>query len=287
MQLPQLLNAITGGVLAGVLCWLLLSALTWVAPLLRMRRVFGDLVLNAAGEVSRKHLRRAERGMLLLGAAACAAVGGCVALLLLTAPRFAGVLMWVIFFIACGLIVVWTVFVVRGFARWRACRFAARADVALGASLSRLALQGHRTLNDVMLGQENFEHVVVGPRGLFVIRTVARRPPRRLNSARLNGGILEFQDGRRLTEPVAEVQQAARLLSELASRQLGHPLRAQPVLAVPGWEVAPDQAGEPLLVNEKTAVMLLGWSRPVDQLLDDDAPALQERLARLCVNRGL
>lgn len=287
MLLPQLLNAITGGVFAGLLCWLLLNALAAVAPLLRMRRVFGDLVLNAAGEVSRKNLRRAERGMLLLGAAACAAVGGCLASLLLTAPRFAGALMWVIFLLACALIILWAVFVARGVARWRACRFAARADVAMGAALSRLALQGHRAFNDVMLGQENFEHVVVGSRGLFVIRTVARKPPRRLNSARLNNGVLEFQDGRRLTEPIAEVQQAARLLSELASRQLGHPLRAQPVLAVPGWEVAADQAGEPLLVNEKTAVMLLGWSRPVDQLLDDDAPALQERLARLCINRGL
>src|SRR5574337_1077286 len=135
-----------------------------IAPLLRMRRMFGDLVLNAPGEVSRKHLRRAGRGMLLLGAAACAAVGGCVALLLLTAPRFAGVLMWVIFLIACALIVVWAVFVVRGVARWSACRFAARADAALGAALSRLALQGHRAFNDVMLSQESFEHVVVGPR---------------------------------------------------------------------------------------------------------------------------
>lgn len=287
MQLSQLLNAITGGVLSGVLCWLLMQALVRLAPLWRFGHAFGDLVLNAPGEYARENLRRAARGMLLLGASACAGVGGFVALGLLAVPRSHGVLMWVTFIIACALIVVWAVFVVRGIRRWRICRLAARADVALGSALERLAMQGHRVFHDVALGKQRFEHLVVGMRGLFVIRTVAHKPRRNLKVARLDGRTLEFQDGRRLPDPVIEVEQGARVLSELAGRLLGHALPARAVLAVPGWEVLTDQAGELLLVNEKTAITLLGWSRPSDQLLDEDAPALQERLARLSISRNL
>ncbi|MGH8363135.1 MAG: NERD domain-containing protein, partial [Gammaproteobacteria bacterium] len=197
------------------------------------------------------------------------------------------VLMWVIFIMACVLIVVWAVFLVRGYRRWRVCRFVARADVALGAALDRLAMQGHRVFHDVALGKQRFEHVVVGARGLFVIRTVARRPKRNLNVVRLHGRTLEFQDGLNLPDPSGEVEQGAHLLSELAGRLLNHPVQARAVLATPGWEVPTDQAGDLLLVNEKTAIMLLGWSRAGDHLLSEDAPALQERLVRLSISRNL
>ena len=286
MQLPYLLNAITGGVLSSVLCWLLMNVLVRIALLLRIRRAFGDLVLNVPGEQARANLYRTQREALLLTAAACAAVGGFLAQWLLAAPRFQGVLMWVMFGVACVLIVAWLVFSVRVWRHWRTCRFAARADAALGAALERLALQGHRVFHEVMLGKQRFEHVVVGPHGLFVIRTVARRPGR-MNAARLNGRMLEFHDGKTLVDPILEAEQGARVLSELASRQLGHDLRARPVVATPGWEVTPDQFGDLVLVNEKTAVLLLSWSRPADHPLEDDAPALQERLARLSVNRAL
>jgi len=72
-----------------------------------------------------------------------------------------------------------------------------------------------------------------------------------MNAARLNDRTLEFHDGKLLVDPILEAEQGARTLSELAGRQLGHALRARAVVAVPGWDVAPDQAGELLLINEK------------------------------------
>lgn len=286
MPLTNLLNDITGGVLCGLLCWLLLSAATWVAPLLRFETRFRDLVLNASAEQARERLHRAQRKASLLTVAACAALGGFVTLWLLAMPRFHAVPIWVIFGVACLLIVAWCVFTMRAWRQWRTSRFAARADAALGAALERLAMQGHRVFHAVTFGTHCFEHVVVGPRGLFVIRTVARRPGR-MNAARLNERTLEFQDGKVLVDPILEAEQGARIFSELASRQLGHALRARAVVATPGWEVTPDQVGDLVLVNEKTVVLLLSWSRPADHPLEGDALALQERLARLCVNRRL
>lgn len=83
------------------------------------------------------------------------------------------------------------------------------------------------------------------------------------------------------------VERCARRLAELASKQLGHRVTVRPVLAMPGWEVAPPGVGDLLLVNEENAVMLLGWSRPADHLFAEDVPALQELLARLSLNRAL
>ena len=72
-------------------------------------------------------------------------------------------------------------FLVLGFLRWQASRFAARAGAALGAVFARLALQGHRVFHAVSLAEVQ-DHLVIGTRGAFVIRVVARRPqlrPRR------------------------------------------------------------------------------------------------------------
>jgi len=69
MPLTNLLNALAGAAVCGLLCWLLLSAAVRVAPLLRLRNAFRDLVLNMSAEQARAGLRRAEREALLLTAA--------------------------------------------------------------------------------------------------------------------------------------------------------------------------------------------------------------------------
>lgn len=287
MQLGNLLNTIAAGVFAGTLFWLLMWPLVRVTPLLRLKGVFPELVLNGCAEQAREALHLASRELAMLTGAACAAVAAFLALLFMETPVSFGVLSYVLFAIACLLTVAWGVFAVRGLRRWWQYRFAARADAALGAVLGRVAMAGHRVFHDVSLGNERFEHVVVGPRGIFVVRVVARRAVKQARAVRLNGRTLEFQDGKVLADPIVSVERGARLLAELVERSLSHRVAVRPVVAVPGWEVAPAHGTELLLVNEKNALMLPGWSRPADHVFEEDLPALQERLARLSVNRGL
>lgn len=285
MQFDHVLNAAAGGVLSGALFWLLMWLLMRGVSLLRFRGAFPDLVLNVPGEHTRRTLRMAERELLLLTGAACAALA--TVPLLLGPPPFTGVWMWIQALCAVLLLVAWAVFVVRAFKHWRICRFAARADAAIGAALARLALQGHRVFHGIVLGGESIDHVVVGPRGAYAVKVVAHRPAGEAKTARLGTRGLEFQDGSVQLDPMDSIERGARLLAELAMRSLGHNITVRPVLAVPGWEVVPVQNGELLLVNEKSAVMLSGWSRPDDQLFDEDAASLQERLARLSRNHSL
>ena len=289
VTLAYVLDGISGALFIGALLWASLWGLTWLAPYLRFGRSFPELVLNAAGESARRHMRCVERELLLLTAAAFAAGLAFLALWFAGGERPAGVWMWAAFGLACILVVGWGYFTVRRFFDWRDARYAARASAALGASLARLALQGHRVFHDVPLGEVAVEHVVMGKYGAFAIKLVARRPGKGANVVRINGRSIEFQDGHALLDTIALAERGARALTDGTVKGMSHRIHVLPVVAVPGWEIAPaqGQAGETFLINEKSAIMLLRNSKPADHLMDADATVLQEHLTRLCINRSL
>jgi hypothetical protein len=223
---------------------------------------------------------------LLLAGAASTAISAWLVAMLFGAMRFSGWLMWTLFALACALFVTWTVFLTLGFMRWYRSRYAVRASAALGAVFARLSLQGHRVFHAVPLGDEIQDHVVVGTRGAFVVRVLVRRPTKLARSVRLHGRFIEFQDGIGLPAPVLSAERGARALGDLSAKHLSHRINVRPVIALPGWEISPPESpvSEVLLINEKNAMMLLGWTKPADNLFDDDAARLQELLIKLCSN---
>jgi len=287
MVLVDMLNLIAGAVFAGAFFWLLMWPLTWLAQRLRFKPAFAEQMLNGTAEEARYQLRTCVRSLWMLVDAPLAAVSAMLVLRLFGTLGSFGAFSYALFTVACLLIIVWGVFLVRGLRGWRNIRFAVCADAAIGAALARLALQGHRIFHNVSIGGILIEHVVAGPRGVFAVKVIARRSVKGRNVVRLSERALVFQDGAALLDPIPDVERAARLLGEIIGRVLSHPVTVRPVLATPGWTVAPAQTGDMLLVNEKNAVMLPSWDRPADHLLSEDISALQERLTRLCSNRHL
>ena len=290
MSSPFWINLITAAVFTGAiawgLCWLLSRAARWV----RFKGAFPELVQNAAGGMARRAMHAQERDLLLFGCAALTAGTAFLVLCISLVPRLTGLWMWLLFAPACLLFIAWWVFLVRGVLRWWELRFAARAQSAFAGALARLNLQGHRVFHDVTAGDITLDHVVMGPKGVFAIRLVARRPPRGSDPVvRINGRSIEFQDGFALLDTIALAERGARALSELPVKGLSHRLHVIPVVAVPGWEIAPPQgqAGETFLANEKTAMLLLRASKPADYLMDTDVGPLQESLARLTLDGAL
>lgn len=289
MTLEAILNPIVEGVLCGAFLWALLWVTLHGAAWLRLRGAFPELVLNAPAEDLRRELRRRENDLLLLASAAAAAISAWLAAMLFAATRYSGWLMWALFALACALFVAWTSFLVLGFMRWYQSRYAVRASAALGGVFARLSLQGHRVFHAMPLGDEIQDHVVIGARGAFVVRVLTRRPTKTAISARLHGRFVEFQDGMGLPAPVLSAERGARALADLSAKNLSHRINVRPVIALPGWEISPPESpvSEVLLINEKNAMMLLGWTKPADNLFDDDAAKLQELLVRLCSNPQL
>ncbi len=289
MALLNVINLITAALLVGALVWLLIWPLLRFVPRLRFGGAFKDLIQNVPGESARLALRHAEGDLMALAASACTATCSLVLGLAYATAPLKGLWMWLLFGLACALFVAWWVFLVRVALRWRQCRYAARAHAALGTALGRLALQGQRVFHDLELGGLNLDHIVMGNRGAFAIRVVARRPTKQGNVVRINGRSIEFQDGFALLDTLALAERSARALADMPVKGLSHRIHVQPVVAVPGWEIAPaqGQAGEVFLINEKTAVFLLRASKTANHLMDEDAALLHEQLARLCVNRRL
>ena len=287
--LAFVLNALSGALCAAALVWALLWCCTRVAPYMRFKGAFAELTLNIAGEQARAVLRAVERDLLLLTAAAVSAGFVLLALWVYGAARLTGLWMWLVFALSCLLFIAWWVFLVRKVLAWRLARHAASCQAALGGVLGRLALQGHRAFHDVPLGELTLDHLVVGKLGAFAINLVARRPGKSGNVVRINGRSIEFQDGYALLDTIALAERGARAVADVAMKTTSHRVHVLPVVAVPGWEIAPPQgqAGDAFLVNEKSAVLLLRNSKPADYLMDQDVAALQELLARLCVNKGL
>lgn len=286
MNLRDILSLIAFAVFCGAFCWVLMWPVMRFAPRLRFKPAFADWVLNGSAEQARMQLRRCESQLSLLAYAATTTVVAFL-VLLFARPVVPGWIAYLSFILACLLALTWGIFVFLRLRNWRELRFAARANAAIGAALARLALQGHRVFHGISVGESHMDHVVAGPRGVFVIKVVPHRPLKDSKTVRLSERSLAFDDGTRLSDPLVEVERSARLLSKIVSRVSNHRMTVRPVLAVPGWDTAPVNGGDLLLMNEKNAVMLPGWSRPADHLMEQDVPELHERLVRLCFNRRL
>ncbi|MDE2234949.1 MAG: NERD domain-containing protein [Gammaproteobacteria bacterium] len=285
MGVRYILFSISLAVFTGAFCWLLTWPLMSVAPRLRFKPAFPDLVLNGFAEHARLRLQRCEKHLYLLTYTAIITAAAFLLLWFFGRPAVRGWIAVLAFSIACMLAVAWVAFTVLQIRNWSDLRFTARADAVMGTALARLALQGQRVFHGMSVGDIRIDHVVAGPRGVFAVKVVARRVQNESGMVRLSERSLKFDDGTWLTDPLAEVELCARLLGKIVSRVAKHRLTVRPVLAVPGWNVAPVNDGDLLLLNEKNAVMLPGWSRPADHLMEQDIAELHERLVRLCVNR--
>jgi hypothetical protein len=111
----------------------------------------------------------------------------------------------------------------------------------VGEELSRLIVLGFEIYHDVPFDGFNIDHVLVGPRGVFVVETKTRRKPVD------EDGRKEFRvqfDGRSLQWPwgadsygIEQAKNNAKTLANWLSSAVGENVWATPILTLPGWLV--------------------------------------------------
>jgi hypothetical protein len=130
---------------------------------------------------------------------------------------------------------------------------------AVAAALQPLLAQGYDVFHDMPAqGTQkafNLDHVVIGPSGLFVVETKARRKIHQ--DAQGADHIVEF-DGQTLRWPKGgsreEVEQAERnaaWLRDFIQKRLGLVVQVVPLLVIPGWYVKRTGTGAVGAMNEK------------------------------------
>ncbi len=111
----------------------------------------------------------------------------------------------------------------------------------VGEELSKLVRLGFEIYHDVPFEGFNIDHVLVGPRGVYIVETKTRRKPL------YETGDKQFRvqfDGKFLLWPwgtdshgIQQAKNNGRTLSSWLSSATGEPVWAHPILALPGWLV--------------------------------------------------
>jgi hypothetical protein len=127
-------------------------------------------------------------------------------------------------------------------AELRNVRLGLRGEQAVAEALHETAAAGYRIFHDLVTEKlGNIDHVAVGPRGVFVIETKARRRRGSRNGkpehvVGYDGKGLEFPCGCD-AEAIPQVERNARWLAEYLSKRTAMPVTVEPVVAIPGWYV--------------------------------------------------
>jgi len=162
--------------------------------------------------------------------------------------------------------------------------FRRMANIAMGQALQRLASRGYNVYHDVRLGNHIVDNVVVGAKGVYAVNVFALDKKRNGNgTVRLNDSSLVFGNAK-TRAPVGVSVNRVRGLREELSRVVGHPIQVRSVIAVPGWTVTATKSDKHLLVNEKTVVVLTGWTDSGNYLMDDELAQIHDYLTARCVN---
>lgn len=159
------------------------------------------------------------------------------------------------------------------------------AELAAGQELDQLMRQGAIVFHDFPANDFNIDHVVVSGEGVFAIETKGFTKP---NGGRgkadatveFDGSILRFP-GWATKAPLEQAERQAKWLTKSLSAAVGAPIRALPVLALPGWYVKRTGRGDVRVLNGKELAGLLK-ARGAQSLSPQDVQRVAHQLEQRC-----
>ncbi len=120
----------------------------------------------------------------------------------------------------------------------RNLRLGRDGERVVGQFLETLRERGYTVIHDVQGNGFNIDHVLIGPRGLYVIETKARSKPQdRTATVVYDGRSVRVDGGPADSRPIDQAQAAARWISERIRVSSGKTIYVRPVVVYPGWWV--------------------------------------------------
>ena len=120
----------------------------------------------------------------------------------------------------------------------RKLKLGREGEKAVGEYLDRFSEKGYRIFHDIVGGNFNIDHVLIGNTGIYTIET-------KTISKSLKGSNNITYDGEKVMigkfdldpNPVVQAKAQANWLRELITDLTGREIRVQPVILYPGWFV--------------------------------------------------
>lgn len=257
----------------------------WAMHRFPAKTPYPETTLVPPGSRARRELL-AQRSYLALYA-------GTLLVLVLAATTLWYALTWRIGFVPLWW-VKWVVLLIAIFLPWgfgwlclRAVRryFAARAEwhanLAIGGVLKGFAYSGHQVFHDVTVADLVIDHVVVGPKAVFLVNVAVRPKPAAAKDAVVKLLPVERQldfGHRREFDAVFAATRRVTEMGRVLEKLLGHKSRPLSAIVVMGWDTEPTVAGDHLLFNNSNLSGLLSWAKPQDGLLTEDIPAINKQM---------
>ena len=146
--------------------------------------------------------------------------------------------------LSTALVLIFSLLLVRDYQRIRRLKLGLACELAIGQKLERLVhpeAHPYAVFHDVPTNSFTIDHVVVTPRGIFVVETRARTPAIGTDGRELKQVFVERERLRfphwQERRPLHKTPQAVSWLSEWLEQQCGVPIPVRGMLVLPGWEV--------------------------------------------------
>jgi len=105
-------------------------------------------------------------------------------------------------------------------------------EIAVGQYLDRMRSDGAQILHDIPGDGFNLDHVIMSPKGLFVIETKTRSKPDNGKAVITYDGETLIKDGSKIPDDsITQTKAAADYLAELLEESTGKKFAVQPVLS--------------------------------------------------------
>lgn len=162
-------------------------------------------------------------------------------------------------------------------------KLARNGEKAVGEFLDRFREKGYRVFHDVVGGNFNIDHLLIGKTGIYTIETKTLSKP-------IEGKSEIHYDGNQITvngftpdrDPIVQAKAQASWIKELVKDLTGKVYRVQPVVLYPGWFVQQPPGAEVWVLNPKA---LTGFLDKNDALIDEGIiPSIATHFSRYVRN---
>ena len=136
-----------------------------------------------------------------------------------------------------------TIKIIRMRPKIRALRLGMEGEKVVGQFLEELRASGATVFHDICAKDFNVDHVVVSPKGIFVIETKTRSKPAGTRvTVRYDGEKLSVNGNAPSRDSIKQVLAISAWVQELVKKSTGKSFPVKPVVLFPGWYVETENA---------------------------------------------
>lgn len=178
--------------------------------------------------------------------------------------------------------------VVGMFRKFKALKLGRDGERAVGEFLERFREIGFHVFHDIPGDKFNVDHVLIGPKGVFVVETKTLSKPARGEAKITFDGKQVLVMGREPERnPIVQARALANWLCDILLQSTGRKVSVRPIVTYPGWFIDPPPKGtrsDVWVLNTKVIPDFIEYEREV--LTPEDVKLLSFHLSRYVRGRG-